>query len=109
MAPVVHVTTLTTVYETKQLPAGCSGTHRLRVSAVGETRIRSCVSPCGPCKSVRFELLLEELLALDLVVLAAHFAGQYQARPPVLSPVTGFFPPHGGIVLVPALAFPGYL
>ena len=48
---------------------------------------------------------MKELLALDLVVLAVPFAGQYQARPPELSPVPGFLPLHGGLVLVLALAF----
>ena len=48
---------------------------------------------------------LKELLALDLVVLAVPFAGQYQARPPELSPVPGFLPLHRGLVLVLALAF----
>ena len=57
--------------------------------------------------SLLFELLLEELLALDLVVLAELFAGQYQARPPVLSPVEGFFPLHTGFV--PVLVLPKYL
>ena len=48
---------------------------------------------------------MKELLALDLVVLAVPFAGQYQARPPELSPVPGFLPLHRGLVLVLALAF----
>ena len=55
------------------------------------------------------EHFLEELLALDLVVLAVPFAGQHKACPPVLSPVMGFFLPHRGLALVIALACPDYL
>ena len=44
-----------------------------------------------------------------LVALAVPFAGEYQARPPVLSLVTGVFLLRGGLVPVVALAFPDYL
>ena len=50
--------------------------------------------------SLLLDLLLEDVLALDLVVLAESSAGQYQARQPVMSPVEGFFPLRGGLALV---------
>ena len=46
--------------------------------------IRSCVSPCGPCTRPSFRGL-EELLALDRVVLAVPFAGHSRhVRPHLL-------------------------